>query len=119
MPKQLRNIFTAWELSRDEIMQGSMLSTIHKLVIQNQIAVLAETKLALKFTPNNLTDYTQQEAYLAGKIEMLQTLLLDSDEAEQLFAAAVRTDSQQADLEEANANHIGFLMPAVEGNSNT
>ena len=118
MPTQSENTFTTWKLTKDEILQGTMLSRLHKLVIQNQIAALAETKLGLKFTPNNLSDYTQQEAYLAGKIDMLQALVLNSDESERLYASEVSASNQQADLEEATENHAGFLIPAVEGNSN-
>ena len=114
MPTQAENSFTSWKLTKDETLQGTMLSRLHKLVIQNQIARLAETKLTLKFTPDNVSDYTQQEAYLAGKLDMLQAMLLDSNEAESLFASEVATGNRQADYEEATESHSGFIVPAVE-----
>ena len=115
MPTQSENTFTTWKLTKDEILQGTMLSRLHKLVVQNQIAALAESKLSLKFTPNNLNDYTQQEAYLAGKIDILQALLLNSDDSEKQYASEVVASNEQADLDEANENHACFLTPAVDG----
>jgi hypothetical protein len=39
------------------------------------IADIAEEKLALKFTPNDVLTFTQQEAELAGQIGILKHLL--------------------------------------------
>ena len=116
MPTQSENTFTTWKLTKEETLQGTMLSRLHKLVIQNQIAALAESKLSLKFTPNNLNDYTQQEAYLTGKIDMLQTIVLNSNEAEGMYASEVAASNRQAEYEEATDNHAGFLSPATEAN---
>ena len=115
MPTQSENTFTTWKLTKDEILQGTILTRLHKLVLQNKIAGLAETKIGLKFTPNNIGDYTQQEAYLAGKIDILQALLLNSDDSEKQYASEVVASNEQADLDEATENHAGFLTPAVDG----
>jgi len=77
------NTFTSYELSKEEYISGCTLNYLTLSVIQNLRSELAEEKLNLTFTPNNVLDYTQQEAYLKGQIDMLNHLL-DLHEAAQL-----------------------------------
>jgi hypothetical protein len=73
--KPVQTSFTKTELTVEEQKAGSILSSLHHAVIQNMIADIAEEKLALKFTPNDVLTFTQQEAELAGQIGILKHLL--------------------------------------------
>jgi hypothetical protein len=79
------NIFQSWNLSQQEFFQGSILSILQKQCIQNQIAQLAQEKCLLKFTPNDVHTFLQQEAELQGKIGALSYLLTLSAEAEKKY----------------------------------
>lgn len=76
------NSFTSYELTVKEQLLGSVLSSPQKLVIQNERAIVAEEKIALEYDPNNPGNYTQNEAYLRGKLDILSYLLELSDTAE-------------------------------------
>jgi len=79
------SIFQSWILSQQETIQGSMLTSAQKRVIQNQIAQLAQEKTLLKFDPANIHSFTQREAELQGSISALQFLLATSTEFEKEF----------------------------------
>lgn len=81
MAKPLENAFQQWLLSPEEILQGSILQDLQRKVIQNEIAIAAQEKLALKFDPTNPLSFAQQEAELTGKIGILQFLLSQSEVA--------------------------------------
>lgn len=81
MAKPLENVFQQWLLSPEEVQQGSILQDLQRKVIQNEIAIAAQEKLALKFDPLNPLLFAQQEAELAGKIGILQFLVSQSEEA--------------------------------------
>ena len=57
---------------------------------------IAEQKLALKFTPNDIHSYTQQEAFLTGQLEILQHIIDSSDAASKqaVQQAAIQSQSQ-------------------------
>jgi len=76
------NSFQSWILSPEEFTQGSILTSLQKQCIQNQITQLAEEKLALTLDPTNLHQFLQQEAELQGSIKSLKYLLTLSDQAE-------------------------------------
>ena len=77
------NTFTSYTLSEDESRNGAMLSSLNIAVIQNLRCSIAEEKLALQFTPNDVLSYTQQEAYLKGQLDMLSHLLSLNEDAQQ------------------------------------
>ena len=76
------NQFQSWTLSPEEFLQGGILTTLQKQVIQNQIASVATQKINLSFTPADPLQYAQQEAHLRGQIDALSYLLTLSEEAE-------------------------------------
>jgi hypothetical protein len=76
------NQFQSWILSPEEFLQGGLLTTLQKQVIQNQIASVATQKINLEFTPSDPLKFAQQEAGLRGQIEALSYLLTLSEAAE-------------------------------------
>jgi len=76
------NQFQSWTLTPEEFLQGGILTSLQKQVIQNQIASVATQKINLSFTPSEPMSYAQQEAHLRGQIDALSYLLTLSEEAE-------------------------------------
>ncbi len=73
--KPIQTSFTKIELNSTEYKAGCSLTHLNIAVIQNLIADIAEEKLALKFTPNDVLTFTQQEAELSGQIGILKHLV--------------------------------------------
>ena len=67
--------FNRYQLSEEETAAGRALSLASQAVIQNLIATVAEEKLHLVLDPQNITAYSQQEAYLRGQIDILSFLI--------------------------------------------
>jgi len=78
----LSTSFVSYVMSQDEISIGSVLTTLQKQCIQNQICSLAEQKLALKYSPENPMLFLQQEAELQGQLNALKYLIILSESAE-------------------------------------
>jgi hypothetical protein len=76
------NPFQLWILSDQETLQGSILTSLQRQVIQNQIAYAALTKLNIAFDPQNPQLFLQEEALYKGKMQALEALLIASSEAE-------------------------------------
>jgi hypothetical protein len=68
-------IFTRYELSPQEERQGMMLSDFTRGLLHNDRANLVQDRLNMEFTPDNLIGFTQNEAYIKGKIDLLTELL--------------------------------------------
>lgn len=75
--------FTKWSLSEEEEKQGSIYTITQIQVLQNQLAAIAEEKIALELDPNQFDKYLQREAGLAGQMAIIQHLL-DQSEFHQL-----------------------------------
>ena len=75
--------FARFILSSQEQLMGSIYTYEQKLIIQNKLSEIADSKLALTVDPNNYAAYVQQEAYLAGQISILRYLLDCSIASEQ------------------------------------
>jgi hypothetical protein len=75
------NTFSSYKLTEEEELSGNILTSLQVMVIQNQIALLAEQKLALIYDPSEPQSYGIQIAFLSGKLEILQQLLSNSVEA--------------------------------------
>ncbi len=84
MSHPISNTFTTYSLSEEETKLGQQLSSLNVSVLQNQRAQIAEEKLNLVFTPNDVLSYTQQEAYLKGQLDLI-TYLLSCNEESQKF----------------------------------
>jgi len=81
--KELTTRFTSYELTDEETLRGSVLSLEQKWYIQNKLAEAANEKSALKLDPNDVLPYAQQEAFLAGQVELCEFLLENSDASEE------------------------------------
>lgn len=77
------NSFTSYELSEDEQRAAHTLSSLNISFIQNLRAAVAEEKLALEFTPNDLNTFLQREAHLKGQLDVLNYILACNEEAQQ------------------------------------
>ena len=77
------NTFSSYSLSEEESRQGAMLTSLNVASIQNLRCSIAEEKLSLQFTPNDVLSFTQQEAYLKGQLDMLSHLLAMNEDAQQ------------------------------------
>lgn len=78
----LNSSFISYTLNEDELAIGSVLTTLQKQCIQNQISALAEQKLSLKYSPENPMVFLQQEAELQGQLNALKYLITLSENAE-------------------------------------
>lgn len=86
MSIQLVNTFTSYELDDSEVLHGAVFTESQKMHIQNCLASAAEEKLALELDPLNPIKYAQEEASLAGQIQILRYLLDTSLAAEEQLA---------------------------------
>jgi hypothetical protein len=74
--------FGEYELSKREQLEGSVLSLPQKMVLQNELAMIANNRINLDFDPTNPTRFAQDEAMLKGQMSIIRVMLLRSDEAE-------------------------------------
>jgi hypothetical protein len=72
------NSFSSYFLSDDDALEGSILSSVQKKVIQNRLAIRAEQKINLKIDATDPLSSLQEEAALAGEILAYRTILEDS-----------------------------------------
>ncbi len=75
MAHLIENQFSSYELTDDETLQGSILSILHRQVIQNHLAFVAMEKNALEFDPCKPEVFAQQEAYKKGQLDILSYIL--------------------------------------------
>lgn len=80
MSKILETSFTAYDLTDEEVLRGSILNTLQLQVLQNHLSIAAEEKISLEYDPSNTEVFLQQEAYLKSKIDLL-TYLKDTSKA--------------------------------------
>jgi hypothetical protein len=83
MNQTINSSFQRIPVSESELVSGSILSAMQIAVIQNLRVDIAEQKLNLTFTPNDVLSYTQQEAFLKGQLEILLHLIDTSEAAQQ------------------------------------
>jgi len=84
--------FTRYKLTEPEEIHGSTLTSLNRAKLQNMRSEAAEQKLALVLDPYKPLEFIQQEAFLAGKIELVN-ILLQEDEAAQNYVA-IQTPQQ-------------------------
>jgi hypothetical protein len=83
MAKLLSNSFSSYELSKRELLAGSILTGDQISVLQNELSQIAESRLNLDFTPDNPLKFAQDEAFLKGQMSIIRVMLLRSQESEQ------------------------------------
>lgn len=69
------NPFQGWILSPEELLQGQVLTSLQKQVIQNERATLASKRISLRFDPEHPLKFQQEDAELQGQIGILSYLL--------------------------------------------
>ena len=74
-PNIIPNSFTVYDLTDKDALQGTVLTTLQRQVIQNMLAANAEEKLRLEYDPEKQLDFVQQEAYKRGQIDLLSYIL--------------------------------------------
>lgn len=94
--KTIPSSFTQYELSPTDTITGTILTSLNIAVIQNMRATIAEQKLNLEFTPNDVLSYTQQEAFLKGQLDILQHLIDSSFESQQAALLAAQSQAQSS-----------------------
>jgi hypothetical protein len=72
------NTFATYALSDEEVAAGSVLSELQIAVLQNDLAEAAQQKVQLKVDSNNVTEFIQKEAELAGRILLLSYIIARS-----------------------------------------
>ena len=80
--------YIRYELSEEEILQGSILSPQQEMVIQNQISDLADRIINLRFDPLNPVQFGLEQADAQGQIIALSYLLDSSRNAKQTLLKA-------------------------------
>ena len=84
----IANSFVSYALTTAEEQAGTILSQPQKMVLQNKLCQLAETKLRLTFDPDNIQKYLQEEAELQGQLGILTWILESSSQVESQLATA-------------------------------
>lgn len=82
MPTPAVNTFTSYHLNEKEAVISQQLSHLNVAFIQNLRSQIAEEKLALKFDPSTPLVFVQQEASLAGQLDILTYLLNCNEESQ-------------------------------------
>lgn len=85
----IENEFTQYSQTTQEQLAGSVLSTDQQQFIQSQIAMIAQSRLALVPDPSNYAAFIQEEAHYKGQMAAFKYLLdCSTSSQEQLFALA-------------------------------
>lgn len=74
--------FTRYNISYKEELAGKIFTLDQKIVIQNDLALVAEQILSLEYTPAQPLEFVKQDAYLKGQMSVYRVLLDASDECE-------------------------------------
>ena len=67
--------FVAFEFTESELEQATTYTEIQKSYLQTLLTEKATLRLAMNFNPATISNDLQQEAYLKGQIELLESLL--------------------------------------------
>lgn len=94
MAKIAIGVFTSFELTSQELVAGSILTTDQKNILQNDLSQIAENKLNLDFDPLNPTKFAQDEAFLKGQMSIIRVMLQRSDESELAYKTQAALNQQ-------------------------
>lgn len=91
------NEFTEYELTTQEITQGSILSYQQRMVVQNLRSQAAQQQLGIRFDPANPVEAALEQASLSGMVAAFTTILENSASNIKLLAelAAQQAREQQ------------------------
>lgn len=74
------NSFTSYDLSDEEVLQGSIFTNLQLQVLQNHLSSYAEEKVNLEYDPEHHDEFIRAEARLKASVELL-TYLMETSEA--------------------------------------
>lgn len=75
MARLIETSLIAWELTRRELQEGSVLNQYQKYLIQTDLAAICEQILGLTYDTKNPLEHIAKHAELTGQKQALQTLL--------------------------------------------
>ena len=79
------NKFSSYEMLPEEEEAGSILSGLQRMVLSNKQAIIAQEKLNIVLTPENLADFQMQHAYKQAQLDLIDYLFDLSDSTELLI----------------------------------
>ena len=82
--------FSKYTLTDVEALTGRILNDMQLGVLHNMRTDIAEQKINLKFTPNDVGTFAQDEAFLKGQLDLL-THLIDSSATAQVELVTPKT----------------------------
>ena len=82
MAKIIPSAFTRYTITHKEELAGKILTLDQKIVIQNELAQVAEQILGLVYMPQDPLEFVKQDAFLKGQMSVYRVLLDASDECE-------------------------------------
>ena len=85
MAALIPNVFSSYELTEKEALQGSVFTVLQIQYMQNQLSGIAEEKINLEFDPANPTAFVQMEASLKGQMDILTFLISSSAVSEDIL----------------------------------
>lgn len=77
MVAQVTNRFTQYELSDEELAIALQVNPLTKMHVQNRLAEEAHKRINVEWDTLDPTKFLQQEAYLKGRIEMMEQIIED------------------------------------------
>lgn len=80
------NPFQAWILSAEEMLQGQVMTSLQKQVLQNERSALANKRISLRYDPEHPLKFQQEDAELQGQLGILSYILETSELAEKLLS---------------------------------
>jgi hypothetical protein len=84
--------FIKYNLTNQQILEGSTLNSHQLFLLQNDQAIIAEQKLRLVLDTNkDIYDFVQQEAYLRGQLDFIDFL---KDRAESVLNSTLNTEKE-------------------------
>lgn len=89
--------YLSYQLTEAELLSGAILNSNQRALLQNKLAQAAEELLNIKVDTTNVLAFVQQQAFLQSKVDVLQQILDDSNEAIKILDA--NRDSQINDGE--------------------
>lgn len=107
MAQLKNNSFTGYSLTEQELGAAVQLSPLQVMYFQTLQSDTAEMLLGLRFTPNDVFKYAQEEAYLRAQLELLNYLLAQDSSAK----LAV---SQEEVLSRANSNNVAQTEKGIQ-----
>lgn len=75
MAHQITGRFTNYSFTEEERKEAVKFSPLQQMYLQNLLGEKAHEKIGLTFNAADVVGFAQNEAYLAGQIELLELLL--------------------------------------------